>query len=157
MIENSDSLPEKKRPGGQPGNQNARTHGFYSRALTSAQQDSLQAAGDLRGVDNEIAMLRVKIFSILEEAPANTAVLLRAVTALTRLVKVRTQCPDEDKPSMQEAICNALAGLIPKGYDPGPLFKLPARPESKSPDDPLRKTAPAPGPCLPEDSRSAPE
>ena len=123
MIENDDTLPEKRRPGGQPGNRNARTHGFYSRALTPAQQESLQVAGDLRGVDNEIAMLRVKILSILEEAPENTAVLLKAVTALTRLIKVRPLCPDEDQLSLKESILNMLRSReLPPGFGQGAIF-----------------------------------
>ena len=70
------------------GNQNARTHGFYSRTLTPEQQETLGAAADLRNLDEEIALMRFKISSIITNDPDNHAALLMAVSLLTKMITV---------------------------------------------------------------------
>ena len=45
--------------GAPKGNQNARKHGFYSRALTEAEKVELEEASYVEGVDQEIALLRI--------------------------------------------------------------------------------------------------
>ena len=49
------------RRGAPTGNQNARTHGFYSSRLTEKDQDSLPDAVHLKGLQGEIGLLRLKI------------------------------------------------------------------------------------------------
>ncbi len=56
---------ERKR-GAPKGNQNARKHGFYSRVLDEAEQLDFELATGVEGIDGEIALLRVKIKSILK-------------------------------------------------------------------------------------------
>jgi uncharacterized protein YjcR len=51
---------EKKR-GAPRGNQNARKHGFYSRVLDDAEELDFEQATEVEGLDEEIALLRVKI------------------------------------------------------------------------------------------------
>ena len=75
-----------KRKGGAPfGNQNAITHGFYSKVLTSRERRSLAMASDIEGLDYEIALLRVKIKSLVDHDPDNVELITRAVNALTRM------------------------------------------------------------------------
>jgi hypothetical protein len=144
MMENENNMqsgkPELPRlPGGQPGNQNARTHGFYSRVLTSDQQAQLQQARDLRGVDEEIAMLRVKIQSILENDPDNSAVLLRAVTALTRLVKVRClRSEDDEAHGIAAALRNVYQGIAAPAGIPAEQFFAMQEKDTQEDGDGLR-------------------
>jgi hypothetical protein len=42
MIENNGKPPVKRKPGGQPGNQNARKHGLRSRKLTPVEREQLK-------------------------------------------------------------------------------------------------------------------
>ena len=42
MIENINPQPNKRKPGGQPGNRNARKHGMRSRKLTSIESEQLK-------------------------------------------------------------------------------------------------------------------
>ena len=131
-TQNQNPVALPRRPGGQPGNQNARVHGFYSRALTPKQREQLKLAEPVRGVDNEVAMLRVKIMTIIDEDPDNTAVLLRAVTALTRLLKVRALCAEDHEGSLAEGICNVYRDLAaPLGIPPEKFFSPEDIEESK--------------------------
>ena len=76
----------KKNRGAQPGNQNARKHGYYSKVLTSEQQQAIPATPAVRNLDQEIPVLRVKIASIMKNDPFNYALLLRALSLLTRML-----------------------------------------------------------------------
>ena len=87
------SVDEKKRPkrkrGGQPGNQNARKHGFYSTHLPPEQAKLLEEAGDLRDLRPEIALLRVKLNTLLDDPDTSPELILKTVHALTRLLSVQ--------------------------------------------------------------------
>ena len=80
----------KRKRGGQSGNQNARTHGFYSRSLTPEQQEQLRSASSLLDLDQEIALVRLKIRSILDTDPDNHEALLLATSLLTRMIMVNS-------------------------------------------------------------------
>lgn len=82
-------MKHKKNPGGQPGNQNARKHGFYSNALTLEQQVLLAPAKRLGGLDEEIALARVKLKSIITHTPQNYDVLADAIALVARLTGMR--------------------------------------------------------------------
>ena len=87
--------PERSRRtrGGQPGNQNARTHGYYSRTLTHWQRQTLRNAAGLKGTDRETAQLCLKISSVLAVDPYNYPVLKLALSSLARLLQARL--PDD--------------------------------------------------------------
>ncbi len=75
--------------GAPPGNQNARTHGFYSTALTPEEQQSLQKALDIRGLQPEIAVMRVKLLEILANPASPPELMILAARILTRMVDVQ--------------------------------------------------------------------
>jgi len=80
---------EKRKRGGQPGNQNARKHGFYSKHFTPDQVKQLEDADDLRDLGPEIALLRVRLNSLLDDPEVSTELLLRSVNALARLMSIQ--------------------------------------------------------------------
>jgi uncharacterized protein YjcR len=57
--------------GAPAGNQYARKHGFYSRVLDEDEQNDFEQATDVYGIDDEIALLRTKIKSVLRHDPEN--------------------------------------------------------------------------------------
>jgi hypothetical protein len=100
--------------GGAPkGNQNARKHGFYSKTLTSGQQDMLANAVSTASLDQEIAVMRVKIASILADDPRNMALLNRAVITLARLVQSNRQ-PDKHEIRALAAADEVVSRLFPR-------------------------------------------
>ena len=80
---------KKRKSGGQPGNQNARKHGFYSKHFTPDQAKQLEDADDLRDLGPEIALLRVKLNTLLDDPEVSTELLLRAVNSLARLMAIQ--------------------------------------------------------------------
>jgi len=113
---------ERKR-GGQPSNQNARKHGFYSKVLDEAEQLDFELAAGVEGIDDEIALLRVKIKSILENDPENIKLIMEATNTLARLVKTRYNITKEQRKGLKEAIGNVLRDVaLPLGIGIGATF-----------------------------------
>jgi uncharacterized protein YjcR len=110
---------ERKR-GAPPGNQNARKHGFYSKILDEAEQLDFELATGVEGIDDEIALLRVKIKSLLANDPENIKLIMQATNTLARLIKTRYNISQEDKKGLKEAIGNVLKEVaLPLGIGIG--------------------------------------
>jgi len=62
-------LRKMAKRGAPKGNQNARKHGFYSRALTEAEKVDFEEASLIEGIDQEIAFLRLKLMELAEREP----------------------------------------------------------------------------------------
>ncbi len=80
--------PERSR-GAPKGNQNARKHGFYSRKVSRREQAALEDASQVCGIAQEIALLRARIKTIQRTCPDDHDLMLRAMAALTRMVRLR--------------------------------------------------------------------
>jgi len=110
----------KGKRGAPKGNQNARKHGFYSKVLDEAERLNFELATDVEGVDDEIALLRVKIKSLLERDPENIKLIMQATNTLARLIKTRYNISKEDKKGLKEAIGNVLRDVaLPLGIGIG--------------------------------------
>ena len=112
---------EAKRKRGAPkGNQNARKHGFYSRVLDEAERLDFELASGVEGIDGEIALLRVKIKSILEHDPENVKLIMQATNTLAGLVKTSYNITKEQRKGLKEAIGNVLREVaLPLGIGIG--------------------------------------
>jgi len=110
--------------GFQKGNQYARKHGFYSPVLDEAEKLDFEQATCVEGLDEEIALLRVKIKSLVERDPENVRLIMQAINALTRMVMTRYNISKEDKKSITEAIGNVLKDIaLPLGIGIGNTLK----------------------------------
>ena len=74
----------KRKRGGQKGNQNARTHGFYSSVLTPDQMSQLWSIVTKENVPPESAIMRLKLQSMLSQSTANTRTLKESVRLLVK-------------------------------------------------------------------------
>ena len=117
-------MGERRAKRGAPkGNQNARKHGFYSKVLDEAERLDFELASGVEGIDEEIALLRVKIKSILSSDPENIKLIMQATNALARLIKTRYNISKEQKKGLKEAIGNVLRDIaIPLGIGIGETF-----------------------------------
>jgi hypothetical protein len=113
-------LEEKGKRGAPRGNQNARKHGFYSRVLDEAEKLDFEQATGVEGIDEEIALLRVKIKSILAHDPENIRLIMQATDALAKLIRTKYKIGKEDKKGLKEAIANVLRDVaLPLGIGIG--------------------------------------
>ncbi|MBE0430997.1 MAG: hypothetical protein IBX67_04125 [Dehalococcoidia bacterium] len=94
--------------------------GFYSRALDEAEQVDLEEAARVEGIDEEIALLRLKLRELLEREPERLDLHFQAANVIARLVKTRYQITREQKKSLKEAIQKVLAEMaVPLGVGMG--------------------------------------
>jgi len=115
-------MPTKadRKRGAPKGNQNARKHGFYSKVLDEAEQLDFELASGVEGIDDEIALLRVKIKSILSNDPENIKLIMQATNTLARLVRTRYNMTKDQGKGLKEAIGNVLKDIaLPLGIGIG--------------------------------------
>ena len=84
---------------------------FYSRALSEAEKLALEEAQDIEGIDDEIALVRVKLQSLLEEAPDDIQLQMKAANTLARLVRLRYQLSPQARDNLADAISEVLKEL----------------------------------------------
>ena len=114
---------EKRKAGAPRGNQNARKHGFYSRVLDETEQADFEQATGIEGIDDEIALLRTKLKSLIAYEPQNINLIMQAINTLARLVRTRYNIGKEDKSGLRDAIGNVLKDIaLPLGIGIGGLF-----------------------------------
>ena len=87
-LQKSTEQHVQRRRGAPLGNQNARTHGFYSSSLTEKERDSFQNAVYLKGLQGEIALLRLKIRRLVSNPDAPPDLFFRAINVLIRTMEV---------------------------------------------------------------------
>jgi len=97
-----------------------RPRGFYRRALDEAGKLELEEASHIEGIDEEIALLRVKLRELLQEQPERIDLHFEAANIIARLVKTRCQITREQKKSLKEAIQKVLTEVaVPLGIGIG--------------------------------------
>jgi len=82
--------------------------GFYEQALSEAEQVLLPEAREIEGLDEEIALLRVKLSSAIEAQPDNMALMLRAVDLLVKAVAAKYRLSKKSREDLADAINEVL-------------------------------------------------
>ena len=108
-----------KGKGGAPtGNQNARTHGFYSNALNEVEKLELEQAVGVEGIDAEVALLRVKLKRVLEKDPQNIKLIMQAANMIAKLLKASEKMTPKQKKKVEEAVDNSITDVAhPMGFN----------------------------------------
>jgi hypothetical protein len=75
----------KRQSGGQPGNQNARKHGFYAANLTKEELSEYWNLVNVHGLDPQMAILRAKVSRALASAPNNHRVIMESSNQVAKL------------------------------------------------------------------------
>ena len=116
-------MRQRKTTGGQMGNQNARTHGFYSKSVSREDRKKLRAAADVKGLDQEIELLRTKI-SDFSEDPEHYRLILPGIALLSRLLLARQKLGYDKEEGLFQAVGNVLRDIIlPVGMTIGELHR----------------------------------
>ena len=109
-------MMEKKPTGAPRGNQNARKHGFYSRVLNESRKLQLVDAREVEGIDEEIAVVRVKLLSLIEDHPDHVDLQLRAAATIARMVRTRFEITAGGNRSLKDAIGKVFTDIaVPLG------------------------------------------
>ena len=97
---------------------------FYAGVLDRAERARLDEAAAIDGLDNEVALLRVRLRRALEERPEDYALMLKGVALLVRAVAARYRLSPKSRRDLSESLAATIeqigAALIPDaaGGDP---------------------------------------
>jgi hypothetical protein len=102
------------------GERKSSPRGFYSLALDEAERVGLEEAFQVEGLDDEIALLRVKLRALLQAEPERIDLHFEAANVIARLVKTRYQISREERKSIRESIQRVLTEIgLPIGVGVG--------------------------------------
>jgi hypothetical protein len=87
---------QKRRPGGQPGNNNARKHGFYSYSLTPDETEQFKFLTEVRKIDPEVAVFHIKYRQLFEKGDLNAQAVDAAVKYLTTYYRSKFKLSKSD-------------------------------------------------------------
>jgi hypothetical protein len=82
--------------------------GFYDAALTEAERAELPAAKKLDGLDEEIALVRLRLRSALEQHPENVTVMMKGIELLVKALSARYKLTKDDKTELSERMRQTL-------------------------------------------------
>ena len=94
---------------------------FYGSALEEAERLQLQEAEKIEGLDHEIAVLRVKLRSALEDHEENMPLMLRGIDLLVKAVSARYRLSKKAEEDLSDSLAGVLRGdggaLMPERFD----------------------------------------
>ena len=85
--------------------------GFYEEALTEAERLRLPRAQGVEGIDDEIALLRVRLLGYVQKNPEKLDVLMQGVALLSRAVAVRYRLSPKSQQDLTASLIGVAEGL----------------------------------------------
>jgi hypothetical protein len=102
----------KRRPGGQPGNQNARKHGLYAAHLSPQDVATLCQLINEGSVDPALALIRMKFNFISLHAPGNRRLLREVSFQLNKWMFSHYDCSRREKNYFRRFVRQLSGSLI---------------------------------------------
>ena len=85
--------------------------GFYRSALSAAERLALSEAAGMRGLDEEIAVLRVKLRTALEDNPEDVKLMFKGLELLVRALAARYRLSQQAEGELSEKVEAVLRDL----------------------------------------------
>lgn len=101
----------KRKRGGQPGNQNARKHGFYSAYMSLPEIGEFWQALNLGGDERELIAFRIKLSSALRWYPHNPRVLREASCLLSKWFRSKCRLAGAENTEIKKFIRNIIKDI----------------------------------------------
>jgi hypothetical protein len=84
---------------------------FYGKALSAAELVMLEEARDLEGLNEEIAMLRVRLVTVLRDHPDDLRLLTHGISILVRAVATQYRLSPKARRDLSDHLSNLLNSL----------------------------------------------
>jgi hypothetical protein len=84
---------------------------FYEDALSETERLELARAGELEGVDAEMALLRLLLRTALAERPADFPLMFRGIDLVTRVAAARYRMSPESAAKLRESYAEVVRGF----------------------------------------------
>src|SRR5579871_6297490 len=110
--------PAQESPAAAP-RRRRRTSEFYAPALDQTDRSDLADAGAVAGLDQEIAVLRLRLRRLLAEQPDDVALTVRTIELLVRAVGTAARLRTDDPNAMLEQISAGVGDMVSLLIAPG--------------------------------------
>ncbi len=81
---------------------------FYASRMTRADKKRLADAQVVRGLDSEVALLRLKLGNLVDNDPDNIPLIFKGADLIVRAVAAKTRVSKDSPEDADQAIFNAL-------------------------------------------------
>ena len=110
-----------KKVGAPKRNRNAAKPDYYAKILAKTEQLDIKSASGVEGIDEEIALLRHEIKKAISGGDErNLLLLVKAASALEKLLRTRHQITSAQRKGLKEAVANVIRDvLVPLGVNIG--------------------------------------
>jgi hypothetical protein len=89
---------------------------LYEKVFNETDLQDFQIAASLRGIDDEIAFLRVKIKFLMESNPQNLSLIMKLIDLLSKLVRLQHLLHKDDKKGFKETLGSVIRDVaVPLG------------------------------------------
>jgi len=106
----------KRHRGGQPGNQNARKHGFYAIGLDTQSRSDLKKASSVEGIEAEVALLRSLLLKASRSGNYRAiGPLVKAMSVLEKLQDIKNKTDVGRHARLMQAVAN-LGRMLYDGW-----------------------------------------
>ena len=85
--------------------------GFYVEAMSEAERLSLAEAMDVDGVDQELALLRLRLRTVLAKRPEDLPLMFKGIELLAKVIATRYGLGKTGREEMKEALVEAFTDL----------------------------------------------
>ncbi len=102
------------------GRRPSRARRFYDEALTEAEKLALPEAMAVQGIEQEVALLRLRLRQAIEERPDDLPLMFRGIETLARVVSSRYSLSKADEQELVEKLRGALESIKdvwPEGFN----------------------------------------
>lgn len=93
---------------------------FYASALDEAERIKLEEASEVEGLDQEIAVLRLKLREALSRRPEDLPLMLRGIELLVKAVAARYRLSKQAEEDLAESLAGVIRGvgglLMPEAF-----------------------------------------
>jgi len=96
--------------------------GFYEKALSEAERGELPEARQMEGLDEEIAVMRVRLQQALRERPEDVQLISKGLDLLVKAVAAKYRLSPKARKDLSDSIAGVVDGigaaLYPEGFSP---------------------------------------
>jgi hypothetical protein len=89
----------------------AAARNFYGQALDQAERQDLERAQEIEGLDDEIALMRVRLKRAVEERPEDVQLFVKGLDILVRAVGARYRLSPKSRKDLAENLAATLNSL----------------------------------------------
>ncbi len=100
-----------KRARAVPTGRQVTARNFYHGAVDQAERQDLERAQEIEGLDDEIALMRVRLKRAVEERPEDVQLLVKGLGILVRAVGARYRLSPKSRKDLAENLAAALNSL----------------------------------------------